>query len=201
MGHEALARSPNGQCAVEIFNRLNGKRRRIVELDCLYATGYHVLPGLLFVNLSPSVFTHQAGALARQALSHVPPSQVVVELTEHHPIPPEIDFAISAWREQGYSLAVDDVGGSLTSLMLVSVVRPQFIKLDRSVISSLPRDPGRADAFLRIANKLGAEVIAEGIEREEELTQVQKLGIKYGQGYLLGMPEIPLELATEGSAE
>ena len=77
----------------------------------------------------------------------------------------------------------------------------KLVKLDRSIVASLPDKRGNADVFLRIADKLGAEVIAEGIECEEELAAVRKLGIKYGQGYLLGMPEIPSSALAEGGGQ
>lgn len=204
LGHEALARGPNGERPVQIFSGLTFQERKAAELSSLVAASFYAPPGLLFVNLSPSVFAHKAGAAARLALAHSPPPKVVIELIERMPVPKHIDFAVSAWKESGYKIAVDDLGKSPISLLLVSLTSPSFIKLDRSIIAFLPENCNRAEMFLRLARRLKAEVIAEGIECEQELDAVKNLGIKYGQGYLLGMPQLskgsPTAVAEGGAS-
>ncbi len=196
LGYEALARGPNGERPMQLFSGLTIQERRATELNSLAATGLNTPPGLLFVNLSPSVFAYKAGAPARLALAHSPPQKVVVEIIERLPIPRHIDFAVSTWKENGYELAIDDLGKSPISLLLTSLTSPRYIKLDKSIVASLPANTDRAKMFLRLADKLKAEVVAEGIECEKELIAVKKLGIKYGQGYLLGMPKMSTTLLS-----
>ena len=66
---------------------------------------------------------------------------------------------------------------------------PDFIKVDQVLVRSIDTDPPRQEllrSLNAVAAKLGARVIAEGIETSEELSTLQGLGVPFGQGYLLG---------------
>jgi EAL domain-containing protein (putative c-di-GMP-specific phosphodiesterase class I) len=119
--------------------------------------------------------------------------RLIVELTEHAAIAdyPGFNNAVSGLRERGIRLAVDDAGAGFASLRHILDVRPEIIKLDLTLTRRIHRDAGRralASALCDFARNLGAQVIAEGIEEQQELDELLGLGIDYGQGYFLGEP-------------
>ncbi len=91
----------------------------------------------------------------------------------------------------GIRIALDDVGIGHCNHRAILDVRPDFLKIDRYFVQNCPIDRGRR-AMLRSITLLAADfdatVIAEGIERDDELATVRSMGITYGQGFLLGRP-------------
>jgi EAL domain-containing protein (putative c-di-GMP-specific phosphodiesterase class I) len=88
-------------------------------------------------------------------------------------------------------LSVDDAGSGFASLRHILRLEPDFIKLDRSWVHGVDTDPARQAmiAGLRhFADQTGAQLIAEGIERDEERAALITLDVDLGQGYLLGRP-------------
>ena len=143
----------------------------------------------LSVNVSPASLldpTAMVGILEASA------RRVVVEITEHVEIE---DYApIRAALDRlgpNVQLAVDDAGAGFASLRHVVELRPQFLKLDISLVRGLHRDVTRQAmvAGLRhFAGRAGCQVIAEGIEEEAELAMLLELEVPFGQGFLLGRP-------------
>jgi EAL domain-containing protein (putative c-di-GMP-specific phosphodiesterase class I) len=130
---------------------------------------------------------------------------LIVELTEHDFIEDyqAIRTGITRLRSSGARIAVDDVGSGFASLRHVVDLQPDVIKIDRSLISYVDQDPARhglAIAFNQLAVSMGWTVVAEGIERAEELEVCSAIGIAYGQGYLLGRPApLPSQLGPQHS--
>jgi len=94
-------------------------------------------------------------------------------------------------RERGVRLAVDDTGAGYASLNHVLQLRPDIIKIDRSLITGLSSDPARRSlvtALVLLALDLGASVTAEGVETPQELETLASLGVDDAQGYLLARP-------------
>ena len=121
------------------------------------------------------------------------PERLVVELTEHALVEDyeRLRALLSRLRSLGVRIAVDDAGSGISSLRHIVTIAPEIVKLDRSLISRLDDDgPRRAlgEAMVQFATKIGAVLIAEGIERAEERQACVELGIHFGQGYLLGRP-------------
>lgn len=124
------------------------------------------------------------------------PSNIVFEITERHCIKdfPNFNKTLEHYRSQGYMVAVDDVGSGFSSLQSIAEIRPNFIKIDMSLVrdinlSSIKR--ALLETFITFAEKIGCAIIAEGIEAEEELTTLASIGAHYGQGYFLGRPVFP----------
>jgi hypothetical protein len=154
----------------------------------------------LAVNVSPSTLMDPSlvGLLTSYACD-----RVIVELTEHAPVEDYDDLvpAMQRLREIGVRLAIDDAGAGFSSFQHILQLRPELIKLDRSLTRAVDADPVRyalASALVTFASSLGASVCAEGIETEQELVALQRLGIIYGQGYFLGRPA-PLPLGAPPS--
>lgn len=144
----------------------------------------------LSVNASPATLSSPQ---LLEMLRDAPADRLIVELTEHAAITDYAQFnaAIRSLRELGVQLAVDDAGAGFASLRHILDLRPEIIKLDMSLTRRIHNDSARralASALCDFAANLEADVVAEGIEEQAELDELLKLGIRYGQGYLLGKP-------------
>lgn len=129
-----------------------------------------------------------------------PELQIVIELGEQDPLLDRERLAAMypSYASQGFSIALDDFGAGHATLSRLVEVRPQFVKLDPALVHGVADDPMRASllrAFAGFAAEAGIVLVAEGIEREEDLTFVLAAGIPLGQGYLLGRPA-PLDRAA-----
>ena len=94
-------------------------------------------------------------------------------------------------------LAIDDAGAGFASLMHILKLAPDFIKLDRELVSGIDFDPVRrslADSLMRFAEDTGAKLIAEGVETETEVAALRELGISRAQGFYLARPAPVAEL-------
>jgi len=116
-----------------------------------------------------------------------------VEITETAIMadPEKALVTLTALRELGALIALDDFGTGQSSLAYLAGLPIDIIKVDQSFVATVDTAPtSRAvvDAVVRIASALGAETIAEGIERPSQLRVLQELGCDIGQGYLLGRP-------------
>lgn len=127
---------------------------------------------------------------------------MVLELTERLEVPEygPLIAALAPLRERGLRIAVDDAGSGFASMRHVLHVRPDIIKMDRSLISGIADSRGQralGAALVEFARRIGATLVAEGIETQAELAAVTGLGMAGGQGYLLGRPSIhPREWAA-----
>ena len=95
------------------------------------------------------------------------------------------------WIARGALVAVDDAGAGFTSLEYVADIRPDFLKLSRCMVAGVDADASRESvlrATAAFAREVGARVVAEGVERIEELETLRAMEIDYGQGWLFGRP-------------
>jgi EAL domain-containing protein (putative c-di-GMP-specific phosphodiesterase class I) len=148
-------------------------------------------PCRVAINLSPSVITHPD--LLPQ-VSEAGAERVVIELTEHVAVHDydRVRSAVALLRAQGARLAVDDMGAGFASFRHIVKLAPDIIKLDRELVHDIDSDPVRrsvAAAMVSFARDVGSDIVAEGIETRRELEAVRALGIRYGQGMLIGAPE------------
>src|SRR3954466_11898883 len=177
-------------------------RRDDLEVACWRAIAAAGVPPhgrLLWVNLSPEALGHP-GLLA---LAGKLPSPLVIELTEQDTV---LNHALlrerlRPWIARGALVAVDDAGAGFTSLEYVAAIRPDFLKLSRGMVAGVDRDSTREDvlrATAAFAREVGARIVAEGVERPEELETLRSMEIDYGQGWLFGRPAEawPQELVT-----
>ena len=88
-------------------------------------------------------------------------------------------------------LAVDDAGAGVANFNHLVELRPEFVKIDASLVRGVDTDLSRqavVAGILHFATAAQCQVIAEGIETDAELATVTELGVTLGQGYLLGRP-------------
>jgi EAL domain-containing protein (putative c-di-GMP-specific phosphodiesterase class I) len=146
----------------------------------------------LALNVSPALL---AGGELESLIAHGHHEgrPLVVELTEHQAVEDyaELGEALARLREQGVRVAVDDVGSGFASFRHVTRVNPEILKLDRSLVSGIDEDPVRqslATAIVSFARDVGAIVVSEGIESENELSCLMDLAVGCGQGFYLARP-------------
>lgn len=119
--------------------------------------------------------------------------QIELELTESSFIN-DRDNALRVLGElksMGVRLAVDDFGTGYSSLAYIKHWPIDCVKIDRSFVSDLPRDPGDVAitrAIAAMAHALGLHVVAEGVERQDQLDFLRELGCDEYQGYLVSKP-------------
>ena len=95
------------------------------------------------------------------------------------------------YRERGYKIAIDDFGAGYGGLKMLSVIEPDFVKIDRHFISNIDKAIVKfnlVDSIASACHRIGIKIIAEGIEQEEELKVVMNMGIDLLQGYYLCKP-------------
>lgn len=146
----------------------------------------------LSVNASPATLTDpEFLALLRDPDTRA--DRLVVEITEHAVVDDYelLARAIDDIRRAGARLAIDDAGAGYASLRHILRLRPDIVKLDRSLTADVDRDPARralAIAIVAFGWEIGATVVAEGVERHEELDELAAIGVAAAQGYLTGRP-------------
>jgi EAL domain-containing protein (putative c-di-GMP-specific phosphodiesterase class I)/GGDEF domain-containing protein len=145
---------------------------------------------LLFLNVDPHDFADPAFG----ELDAVDPRRVVIEITERTAIKdyPKFRERLRVFRDRGFRFAVDDAGSGYAGLGSIANLEPDFIKLDISLINSIDTNfikQNLVETMVGFAQEQGAMVIAEGIERAEELETVKRLGVPLVQGFFLHPPE------------
>ncbi|HEV3233024.1 MAG TPA: bifunctional diguanylate cyclase/phosphodiesterase [Candidatus Dormibacteraeota bacterium] len=121
------------------------------------------------------------------------PQEVVLEITERDQISDLDRFqqVLTAYRDEGFRFAIDDVGDGHSTLEVLAAGAPEFVKIAKRLTAGVGGPGARAavEAVVAYANALGSQVIAEGIEDEYQLRLMSELGCHMGQGYALGRPQ------------
>ncbi|MCU1516358.1 MAG: uncharacterized protein JWQ75_1079 [Pseudarthrobacter sp.] len=123
----------------------------------------------------------------------ISPDRIVIEVTERVPVADYVVLAgaLAPLRSMGVRIAVDDAGAGYSSMRHILRLKPDVIKVDRSIIAGINAEPGHralGAAMVGLAAEINAALIAEGIETDAELRTVLDLGFGAGQGFLLGRP-------------
>ena len=119
---------------------------------------------------------------------------VVVEITEQTAVDNycALSDAIAPVRAAGALLAVDDAGAGFASLKHITVLRPDFVKVDRDLIAGIDADETKAavvEALGMFTSRLDSWLVAEGVETIAELDRLLSLRVPLAQGYGLGRPQ------------
>ncbi len=178
---------------------LAGRRSAIRE------AGRHGINSHLFINFNPTAIydpvfclrstvqaADDAGLRRERIVFEVIETDQTTDLAH-------LQRILKYYRDAGFGVALDDMGAGYSSLNLIHQLRPDYIKLDRELISRVDTDPAKATVackLLEMAQELGIETVAEGVERHEELAWAQAHGATYVQGYLVAKPQSPPVTAT-----
>lgn len=155
-------------------------------------------PLYMSVNASPDTI---ADHRFRDLLAGSDPSRLVVEITEHERVDDYTLFALELepLRSLGVRIAVDDVGAGFSSFAHVLELRPDVLKLDRSIVAGIDIDLARqaiASAVVDLGRRLDATVVAEGVETTDQLDIAVALGLEFAQGFLF-RPAGPLAQSVD----
>jgi EAL domain-containing protein (putative c-di-GMP-specific phosphodiesterase class I) len=149
------------------------------------------------INLTPFSLldpAFEASALAAQVrAAGLDTHQITIECTEQQSVDEisQLQRQVKAMRRAGFGFAVDDAGAGYASFSLIAALRPSVIKIDRDIVHGIGHDDAKqalVEAFVSFGRRIGARLLAEGIERRKDLTTLTSLGVELGQGYLLGKP-------------
>lgn len=154
-------------------------------------------PLRLAVNLTPASLLDErfeAKALATMIGDFgLSPRQITVECTEQQAVSDvgPLVRRVKALRRVGFGFAIDDAGAGYASFTLIAALRPSIIKIDREIAYGIARDDAKqalVEAFVSFGRRIGARLVAEGIEKRADLAMLTALGVHLGQGFLIGRP-------------
>ncbi len=126
---------------------------------------------------------------------------IVIEVTEQSILRSfdKVREALLELKEQGVSVAIDDMGGGAVSLRDVAILRPDYIKFDRSLVRQIDISTTKQQIVLSMilfAKGIHALTTAEGVETREEYEAVQMCGVHLAQGYYFAKPGPPFPKVT-----
>ncbi|SFT45497.1 EAL domain-containing protein [Arthrobacter sp. ov118] len=201
VGYEALARFPGfAEKNPEAWFAAARRHGKAEELEsaairtALAARGTLPPNCFLTLNVSPELLPTESIRSVWRNEGNL--AGLVIELTEQTPIDSYVDLEpdLNQLRAAGALIAVDDAGAGYAGLRHLLSLRPALIKIDRELIQDVDRDEakraliGMLGAF---ASRVDAWILAEGVERVEELDALVSLGVPLVQGYCLGRPAAP----------
>jgi len=205
LGYEALSRGPATSIlasplvllsVAEFVNKTWELEQllRIKALENADFTDNH----LLFLNVDPNVVKDSKfkTGFTKENLRqmNIPSESIVLELTERSAINNYSDFkeVLKHYTDQGYSIAIDDAGSGYSGLKAMYEIYPKYLKIDMDFIRCIDRDSFKqaiVKCLIETSKMANIKVVAEGIETEEELRTLIRLGVDYGQGYFIQRPQ------------
>lgn len=153
----------------------------------------------VFINFTPTTLNDvqlldEVLVLMRK-YPEINPKNIAIEITEQDSTDGLVQFEenIVALRHMGFQIAMDDTGAGYASLHTISRIMPDIIKIDRSVIKDIDTSLVKEkmlQGLLMIANETGALVVAEGIEKQEQVHILSKHKVDMAQGYFYAKPKL-----------
>lgn len=174
----------------------------ITALTALRARGMDPLP-FVSINVSPRQL-REAGLidslLDRLTEANLPTSAVKLEITESQVF--DTDQAteiIAACHAAGMQVSLDDFGTGFSNLSHLNTLRFDTVKVDQAFVKEIdtsPRAMAMLEAIVALVHAIGADALVEGIETAFQLSTLERLGVRYAQGYLISKP-LPLAQALD----
>jgi EAL domain-containing protein (putative c-di-GMP-specific phosphodiesterase class I) len=207
MAYEALSRGPRGsdlQSPLALFGQaarygVTEELERACRRKAFADWEMFGAPTRLFVNTVPAT-VRDPSFLGKGVLDYLgprlSPRSVTLEITERQVIDNLGLYreAMASFTELGFSFAIDDLGAGYSGLETLATLGATYLKIDMGLVRGVHQKPISQQvvkAILEMGNGVGAAVIAEGIEVQEEADALMDLGIRFGQGYLWGRPHDP----------
>jgi len=150
---------------------------------------------LLFLNIDAAILEASIGSgylMNQVSQSGINPHNIVIEISEKSYLSSvALKKFADTYRQCGFMVALDDVGTGFSNMDRILLVRPDIIKIDHSLVKNINNDfykQGVFKSLVILANKIGALVVAEGVETEEEAIHVLRLGGHMIQGFYFSIP-------------
>ena len=173
---------------------------RAARLSAIRQAADFGVEATLFINFTPTSIYDPVNCLRttvqevdRRGLRR---DQVTFEVIESESVrdTQQLKDILDFYRSSGFGVALDDVGSGYSSLNLLGLLRPDYIKLDRELTTNVHADPYKATIarkLLETAQELGLKTIVEGVELQEEYAWARDHGADYAQGYFFARPGSP----------
>ena len=152
---------------------------------------------MLFMNLHPDELGDPEGMIQR--LNPLVPwaNRIVLEITERSRLQglESWERSVELVTDLGFSIAVDDLGAGYSSLSVLAELQPRFVKVDMSIVRGVDSDPRKRrliELLCKFARATGAQLVAEGVETEEENKALIDCDVDFVQGYLFARPSLEL---------
>jgi len=200
--HEALVRNeePTLRSPPDLFEAAERVGRlqdlgRVIRSQVAQTLAAHPTDGLLFVNLH-ALEMEDDSLLAPDAPLSQYASRIVLEVTERAPLERirDVGTRVAQLRALGYRIAIDDLGAGYAGLTTFAHLEPEVVKVDMSLVRGLDKSAMKQKllgSIIGLCRDLRIEIIAEGIETEEERDALIRLGGDLCQGYLFARPDKP----------
>lgn len=176
---------------LDVMSRALAELRPLLGRDPSFSVAFNIAPG----HFLASNFSESIENLVRAA--GVRPTQVVLELTERQELsdPARAAELVVALRATGFHIAIDDAGTGHSGLSTVKSLGAQILKIDKFFVDSILTDRSAqviVEMLVKVARELKMTLIAEGIERQEQMAWLRAAGVDEGQGYLVS-PALPID--------
>lgn len=203
VAYEALLRGPDGEAPDTVLRHITTARQPVFTVrSSRKAIELAVKCGLsakLHLNFPASVLRDEPHLVDRiieiAEQIGLPPRQIVLEILEREIVhdQPDLIEALKAQRSTGISFALDDFGAGYAGLNLLADFQPETVKLDMHLIRNVETD-GPRQAIIRGIRRccidLGIDLIAEGVETQDEYVWLQREGIDQFQGFFFARPAL-----------
>ncbi|WP_151705112.1 EAL domain-containing protein [Nitrincola alkalilacustris] len=200
---EALVRGEQGESAGEVLGRISDKNvhsfDQLCRVTAITTAARLGLDTRVSINFLPNAIYKPETCIARTLEAarkfSVPSHNIMFEVAEHERITSHslLLEVFECYKAEGFLTAIDDFGQGYAGLNLLADFQPDYIKLDRQLISFIDQNRARqviVKGIVSVAEELGIGVIAEGIEREEEHCFLVDQGVYLMQGYLYQRPAL-----------
>jgi EAL domain-containing protein (putative c-di-GMP-specific phosphodiesterase class I) len=204
--YEALLRGPGGATLPHTFFEVARNAALLPALDlaarrsAITGAAAHGITTRLFVNFAPSSIYDPDFCLRTTIATvdslQIPHERIVFEVVESDEVTDvnHLRNVLQRYRDAGFGVALDDLGSGYASLTLLADLRPDFVKLDMSLIRGVDADRYKAliaGKLIETAHAVDLPVIGEGIETEAEFAWARDNGVDLIQGFYIARPAAP----------
>lgn len=209
--YEALVRGANGEGAASVLAAVTEDNRYAFDQACrvkAIATAARLgLTSRLNINFLPNAVYHPEACLRltlkTAAEYRFPHHLITFEFTEDERVfdRDHLKAIVQTYKKNRFQTALDDFGAGFAGLALLADFQPDTIKIDRCLVGGIDRDPPRQailHGLVKTAGLLGLSLVAEGVERREEVAFLRSLGIHLFQGFLFARPAIETLIPVAG---
>ncbi|HAW51127.1 MAG TPA: hypothetical protein DCX54_02190 [Flavobacteriales bacterium] len=198
---EALVRGPKGESAASILSRISDEniflfdeigRWKAIEI----ASRLKKIRGLN-INLSAKELYHVdlniTATFKASRINGFPTENIIFEVTESECLTDRRNLLknLKLLQDFGFMTAIDDFGMGYSGIKLLLEYQPNYIKLDRALIANIKWDKVKQSIFFgirRMCDELSIDIVAEGVETEDEYHWLHKAGVDIFQGYYFSRP-------------
>jgi EAL domain-containing protein (putative c-di-GMP-specific phosphodiesterase class I) len=199
--HEALVRGVHNEPASAVFAHVGDHNRyrfdQVCRVKAIKLAAELGITTCLNVNFMPNAVYRPElcirTTLEAARLYDFPIDRIVFEFTEGEKIADfdHLQAIVADYTERGFTVAIDDFGAGYAGLNLLADLQPHLVKIDMGLVRDIDQDKARraiCKGIVQMSGELGIELIAEGIERRDELHCLQDIGVHLFQGYYIAKP-------------